>query len=154
VFKILRDIENMASYTPASVGESVEWTSIVNTAEGNRASYCKALIGNPLHRILYGPYTVSLYELKAVLKTGTPAGQTQSPKASGEQPTQDEGFKEVRSRKRHNTDEAARTSKDISSAGQNVYRVNTPRGRHPKLFHRPEDNGHGHRFFRYWVQST
>jgi hypothetical protein len=38
LFKILCGIEGIAGYTPASVGESVEWTSVVNTAEDNRSS--------------------------------------------------------------------------------------------------------------------
>jgi hypothetical protein len=35
VFKVLCDIEDVAGYTPASVRGSVQWMSIVNTAEGN-----------------------------------------------------------------------------------------------------------------------
>lgn len=46
-----------------------------------------------------------------MLKVSTVADQTKSPKAGGEHLTQDEGFKELRRRKRHNTDEAAQTSK-------------------------------------------
>jgi hypothetical protein len=40
-----------------------------------------------------------LSELRSVLKASTQAGQTK----------QGDGFKEVRNRKRHNTEEAART---------------------------------------------
>jgi hypothetical protein len=50
------------------VGESVEWISTVNIAEDKGASYCKAFNGEPLFRALYGTYTVTLIELKAVLK--------------------------------------------------------------------------------------
>jgi hypothetical protein len=32
-------IEEVAGCTPAAVGESAEWTEIVNTAEDNRASF-------------------------------------------------------------------------------------------------------------------
>jgi hypothetical protein len=46
-----------------------------------------------------------------VLKASTLASQDKSPEPVGEQLTQDEGFKEVRRRKRHNTDVAAQTSK-------------------------------------------
>jgi hypothetical protein len=47
LFRILCDIEVVACHTLASVGESLDWTSIINTAEDNRASYCKTLTGNP-----------------------------------------------------------------------------------------------------------
>jgi hypothetical protein len=65
------------------VGESVEWTSIVNTAEDNRENYCKALTAKPLFSALYGTYTVTGIELKAVLKASTIDGQIKSPKATG-----------------------------------------------------------------------
>jgi uncharacterized protein with NRDE domain len=65
LFRILCDIEVVAGHAPVSVGKSVEWTSVVNTAEDNRASYCKSLTGKPLFIALYGTYTVTLIELKA-----------------------------------------------------------------------------------------
>jgi hypothetical protein len=83
----------------------------MNTAEDNTASYFKTLTGNPLFNDLYDTYTVTLIEIKAVLKVSTLASQTKSLTTGGEQLTQKEGFKEVRRRKRHNTDVAARTSK-------------------------------------------
>jgi hypothetical protein len=110
LFEILCD-EVVAGHTPAKVGESVEWSSIVNTAGDNRASYCKALTGKPLFSALYGTYNVTLIELKVVLNVSTLTSQTISPKTEGEQLAQDEGFKEVCRRKWHNTDEAAQTSK-------------------------------------------
>jgi hypothetical protein len=69
--QVLCDIENVAGYTHASVVESVEWTSIVNSAVENRASYSKALTGKTLFSALHGTYAVTLYELKAVLKANT-----------------------------------------------------------------------------------
>jgi hypothetical protein len=60
LFKIICDIEDVAGYTATSVGESVEWTSIFNTAEDNRTSYCKALTGKTIFSGLYGTYTVTL----------------------------------------------------------------------------------------------
>jgi hypothetical protein len=33
LLKLLGDIEDVAGHTPASVGESAEWTAIVNAAE-------------------------------------------------------------------------------------------------------------------------
>jgi hypothetical protein len=90
------------------VGERQQWSAIVNTADENRQNFCKALTGKTLFSALYGTYTVALQELKAVLKASNPAGQPQIPKSSA---TQEDGFKEVRRRKRHSTGEAARTPK-------------------------------------------
>jgi hypothetical protein len=96
---VLCSTEDLASCTPASVGESGEWAVIVSSAEDNRESYCKALSGKTLFSALYGTYTVTLNELKNVLKASGQAGQTK----------QEDGFKEVRSRKTHYTGEAACT---------------------------------------------
>jgi hypothetical protein len=107
LFKVVCDIEDVAGYTPASVGESQEWSAIVNTADENKQNFCKALTCKTLFSTMYGTYTVALQELKSVLKASNPAGQSQIPKSSA---TQEDGFKEVRRRKRHSTGEAARTS--------------------------------------------
>jgi hypothetical protein len=42
LLKVLCSIEDLASCTPASVGESEEWAATVSSAEDNRKSYCKA----------------------------------------------------------------------------------------------------------------
>jgi hypothetical protein len=78
-FKILCDTEDVADYTPASMGKSVEGLSIVNTVEGNRTSYCRALTGKTLFSALHGTYTVTLNELKTMLKASTLKGHTKSP---------------------------------------------------------------------------
>jgi hypothetical protein len=70
--KVLCDIENLASNTPVSVGESEEWAAVINSAEDNRKTYCKALRGKPLHSALYGAYTITLKDLNMVLKTNIP----------------------------------------------------------------------------------
>jgi hypothetical protein len=101
LFRVLCDIEDVASFTPSSVGESEEWAAIVSSAEDNRESFCKALRGKPLFSALYGTYTVTLNELKNVLKASSQTGQRK----------QADDFKEVRSRKRHSTGEEARTPK-------------------------------------------
>jgi hypothetical protein len=101
LFRVLCDIEDVASFTPSSVGESEEWAAIVSAAEDNRESFCVALRGKPLFSALYGTYTVTLNELKNLLKARNQAGHRK----------QAEDFKEVRSRKRHSTGEAARTPK-------------------------------------------
>jgi hypothetical protein len=71
VFKVLRDIEDLAGYTPPVVGESSDWTSVVDSAEENRANYCKVLSGKTLFSALYGTYTVTLNALKAILQAST-----------------------------------------------------------------------------------
>jgi hypothetical protein len=54
LFKALDDTEVLAGHTSASVGESEEWAAIVNAAEENGVSYCKALHGHTLFSALYG----------------------------------------------------------------------------------------------------
>jgi hypothetical protein len=82
----------MARYIPASVGESEQWSSIVNIAEENRQNFCKVLNGKTLFSALHGKYTVTLQEFKAVLIASTPAGQSKTLKSSA---TQEDGFREV-----------------------------------------------------------
>jgi hypothetical protein len=66
VHKVLNDIEILAGCTPVKVGESPEWTTIVNSAEENRTKFCKGLDGKPLSSALYCMYMVTLNELKAL----------------------------------------------------------------------------------------
>jgi hypothetical protein len=40
---VLSDIEILAKCTPAKVGESSDWTSILSSAEENRTNFCKIL---------------------------------------------------------------------------------------------------------------
>jgi hypothetical protein len=112
LFKVLCDIEFVAGYTPASVGYSDQWSSIVNTAEDNRHNFCKALGGKTLYTALYVTYTVALQELKALLKANTLADPTPTPKPAS---TQEARFTEVRRRKRQNSDKAAQISKKSST---------------------------------------
>jgi hypothetical protein len=62
LFKVLCDIEDVAGYNPASVGESEQWSSIVSAAEDKRQNFCKALTGKTLFSALCGMYTVTLQE--------------------------------------------------------------------------------------------
>jgi hypothetical protein len=48
LFKVLSAIEVVAGYTPSSVGDSDQWSSIVNTTEDNRQNLYKALGGKTL----------------------------------------------------------------------------------------------------------
>jgi hypothetical protein len=98
LFKVLCDLEALAGCTPRSVGESQEWDAFISAAEDNQESYSVALQGKTLHSAQYGTYTVTLNDLKSLLK-------------SNSQPSQGDGFQEVRSRKRHFTAEAARSPK-------------------------------------------
>jgi hypothetical protein len=145
------DIEDVAGYTPASVGESQEWSAIVNTADENRQNFCKALIGKTLFSALYGTYTVALQELKAVLKVSNTTGQSQIPKSSA---TQEDGFKEVRRRKQHSTGEAARTTKKAVTTAASAT-IDTPASvaATRKFFAPFEDNQNGHGLCKYGDKS-
>jgi hypothetical protein len=47
LFKIVCDAEVVAGHTPDSVGESVEWISIVNTAEATEQATAKLHLEGP-----------------------------------------------------------------------------------------------------------
>jgi hypothetical protein len=96
----------MARYSPASVGEGEQWSSIISMAEEDRQNFSKVFSGKNLFSALYGTYTVALHELKAVLKASTPAGQSETPKSAA---SQEDGFKEVWRHKWHSTNETAAT---------------------------------------------
>jgi hypothetical protein len=115
LLKEVCDIEDVAGYTPASVGETEQWSSIVNMAEENRQNFCKALNGKTLFSALYGTYTVALQELKALLKASSPAGKSETTKCAA---SQEDGFKEVRRCKRHRTNEDATTAKKAACAAE------------------------------------
>jgi hypothetical protein len=53
LFNVLGDIEGVAAYTPASVGNSEQRSAIVNSAEENRQNPYKALNGKTLFSALY-----------------------------------------------------------------------------------------------------
>jgi hypothetical protein len=98
LYKVFCDIEEV---TLPLVGESEEWAVIVSSAEDNRENFSKTLCSKLLFTALYCTYTVMLNVLKNILKVRSQTGQT----------TETDGFKEVHSRKRHSTEEAARTPK-------------------------------------------
>jgi hypothetical protein len=97
----------MARYTPASVDENEQWSSIVNTAVTNRQNLCKPLSEKTLVSALNGTY-VALHELNAVKNASTESGQSKTPKSTA---IQKYGFEEVRRLVRHSTNEAVPTSK-------------------------------------------
>jgi hypothetical protein len=113
LLQALRDIEDVAGCTPASVGDSDKWTSIVSEADKTGQNYCQVLTGKNLFSALHGIYTVALLKLKARLKASIRTAQSEETKSSS---TQEDGFKEVRRRKRHGTNEAAPTSKEKSGS--------------------------------------
>jgi hypothetical protein len=121
LLKLLGDTENMAGHIPALVGESVKWP-----ANENVVSYCKALHGKPLFSALYDTYTVTLDELKDLLKASTLADQTNSPKATGQQTTQEDGFREVWRRKWRAPDKTDSTSKKVAVKNKTSPVLNIP----------------------------
>jgi hypothetical protein len=67
VGKVLSDIVSLAGCTPSEIGESLKWQSIVSATTEDRLSYCKSLKGKQLFKAVYGLYTITLGELRAVL---------------------------------------------------------------------------------------
>jgi hypothetical protein len=93
VLTTLSNIVSLASCTPAKVGESEEWTSIVNAAQEDRAKLCEALHGKRVFSALYGVYCLTLNNLKKVLQKSAGRGTNKPP------PTKDtnkdlDGFQE------------------------------------------------------------
>jgi hypothetical protein len=111
LLKVLSDIVEVVRHIPDSVGESAEWAAIVTAAEGNGADYCTGLHGKPLFSALYSTYTVTLQELKAVLKARSLAYESNLPKTTGQQTTQKDDSQEVQKRKSSATEETTGTSK-------------------------------------------
>jgi hypothetical protein len=98
LYSTLYAIEDVAGYAPAVVGESAQWKAVVSDAEEDRANYCKALSGKTLLSAMYGTYSVTLTDLKSILKV------VKSTEKSTEKPAQDKDFQKVRRRKRDNTE--------------------------------------------------
>jgi hypothetical protein len=67
-YKVLGDLVSLACCTAASVGESEKWVRTVDAAENDKASLVKILKGKSLYTAVYGTYTVTLKELKAILE--------------------------------------------------------------------------------------
>jgi hypothetical protein len=109
VHKVLSDIEILAGCTLLKLGESSEWTTIVNGVEENRTNFCKYLDGKPFFNALYGMYTVTLNELKAVSAQAKQSGAAN--KTSSESTAQHDEFREVKRRKRHNSSDNSQSVK-------------------------------------------
>jgi hypothetical protein len=83
----------------------------MNSAEENRANFCKNVDGKPLFSALYSIYTVTLNELKAVLKMRAQAGQSGAVnKTSLDSMTLDDDSQEVKRRKRHICNNSSQTA--------------------------------------------
>jgi hypothetical protein len=82
---VLCDIEEVAKYTPPSVGENEEWAAIVSSTEDDRENFSKTLACKLLFTALYGTYTstVMLNQLKNILKVRSQTGQTSEAEAAG-----------------------------------------------------------------------
>jgi hypothetical protein len=60
VYKVLKDTKNFARWSLAKMEESSETTSIVNSVEESRASFCAGVDRTPLFSGLYCMYMVTL----------------------------------------------------------------------------------------------
>jgi hypothetical protein len=92
------------------MGENSQWTTIVSSAE-NRADFCAVLDGKPLFSALYGMYTVTLDEQKAVWKVNAQAGRSGAVHETSLESTDQDDFQEVRTRKRHISNDTSQTAK-------------------------------------------
>jgi hypothetical protein len=106
LIKVLCDNEDVTRHTAASVGENKQWISIVNISDENRQNFCKALNWKTRFSALYGIYTFTLQELQALLKGSSAAGKSETTNCTA---SQKDGLKEVRRRKRYNTNETTPT---------------------------------------------
>jgi hypothetical protein len=105
---MLSDIKILARYTLAKVGERSKWTTILNSAEEKRANFCKIQDGKPFYRALYGMYTFTPNELKAVVKMSSQEGQSGAVnKTSVESTAQDDDLGEVKGRNRRYSDDTS-----------------------------------------------
>jgi hypothetical protein len=59
VHKVISDTDILAKCTPARMGESSQWTTILKSAEENRAKFCKFLDWKMLFSALYSMYKVT-----------------------------------------------------------------------------------------------
>jgi hypothetical protein len=94
----------VAGYNSASVGDSEEWTAIVNTVEENRVNYYKALSEKTLYSALYGTNIVIVKELKGMVKAIIFAEESSNTEVTEEQPSEEEGYQEVHWRNRYSND--------------------------------------------------
>jgi hypothetical protein len=85
----------------------------VNNAEG-RANICKDVDRKPVFSAVYGMYTVTLKELKGVLKISAQAGHIEAVnKASVESTGQDDDFRELKRRKWYSCNDSSQTAKKL-----------------------------------------
>jgi hypothetical protein len=84
---------------------------------GEQSKFCKAPGGKPLFTALYGMHSVTLNELKAVLKVSAEEGQSDAAnKISVESTVQDDAFQEVKRRMRHISNNTSQTGKNSTKA--------------------------------------
>jgi hypothetical protein len=86
--------------------------SIVSNAEENRANFCIILEGKPLFSALYGIYTLTLNELKAILKVNAQAGQYGAVTKILMESAAHDDFQEVKRCKRHIYNDTSQTAKN------------------------------------------
>jgi hypothetical protein len=84
----------------------------VNSAEENRANFLKARDGKPLYSAIYSMYTVTLNELRTLLKVSSQAGQSGAGnKTSVESRVQQDDYRDIKRDKRHVAHGTSQTAK-------------------------------------------
>jgi hypothetical protein len=110
VYRVLGDLVSLAGCTPKSVGESDVWVRTVDAAKRDKLSLSKILKGKSFYSAVYGTYSVTLNELKAILQGSAKKSTSQQAEgipAANSPPVEakDEGFREQRRRKRRSSSE-------------------------------------------------
>jgi hypothetical protein len=76
VHGVLTTIAHLAGCIPASIGESLKWTLIIQNIADTKRTLHQLLIGKQLYSALYGVYIEVLHNSTAVLKDSAAKGET------------------------------------------------------------------------------
>jgi hypothetical protein len=99
----------------------------MNRAEENRGNVCKSLNVKPLYSALYGMYTVTQNELKAIMKVSAQAIQSGGVNKTSVQSTAQNGdFREVKTRKRSYSDDTSQAAKKSTISAPKSTAVKLP----------------------------
>jgi hypothetical protein len=113
--KLLSGIEILAKCRPARVGESSQWTTIMNSAEENRTKFRIFFRWEAAFQRLLWHVQGNIEKLKTILKGSKRVAKSGAVnKTSLKSTAQDDDFQEVKRRKRH-------ISTDTSETNQSQY---------------------------------
>jgi hypothetical protein len=116
--RVLTAIACLAGCFPASVGESLKWTPIIQNVANTRRNLHQLLKGKQMHSVLYRVYTEVLHDLTAVLKEGAAKGETAKTIITA--PPSIKEFHEQRRRKQKHTDDVDKGVKGPTTSAKGV----------------------------------